>query len=344
MKIIDYFGIDLGHSTVKSVQLRTDSKNFFSVNESFVTTPKNSIGSENEQDRMELIGAIKSGVKELQTKFKKVCVSIPENFVSSRLIQIPYMEDSQIAEAIHWQAKQYIPIPLDEVNLSYRKVGESYSSDGVRMWNIFIVAVSKTLVNYYIRLFKDCGLQIVAIETAAASLSRPFLIPEDKTTSVILDIGFDSSTLAVIRNSELIYSQSISTGSNSMTKAVMQDFGLEYAQAEEYKKNYGLDESQLDGRIYRSIKLVVDSICTDVTRAIEYFKINAPDSIPSRVIVTGGGCNLPGLVVYLTQIFGIEVQIGNPWVNVKDTHEDKNKSIQNTFSIALGLAMKTKEL
>ncbi len=341
---IEYFGLDFGHATLKAIELRRNGKIHELVTFGSVPTPPGALGSENDDQKNNLVKAIKLLVKDLNLKTKKVVISIPEAFVSSRLIQVPYVDEAQLDEAIHWQAKQYIPVPLDEVNMSYRRIGESYTADGVKQWNIFLVAVSKLLIEYYITLLKRAGLEPLAIETQGAALARSISKNGDKTASLILDVGYDTATIAIIKNLELIYSQSVPTGSNALTKAIAQDFSLEYGQAEEYKKSYGLDESQLDGRIYRSLKPVVDAIVSEVTRAIDYFKINSSENMPTKIILVGEGSYLPGLVIYLTQILGLEIQLGNPWIGVKVNEQGKLPPLSPAYAVALGLAMKDDEI
>lgn len=341
---VEYFGLDFGHYTLKAVELKRNGKGFSLIGFGAFPTPTNVLGSENDDQKNSLVKAIKSLAKDLNIKTKKVVISIPESFVSSRLIQVPYVDDAQLDEAIHWQAKQYIPVPLDEVNMSYRRIGESYTADGVKQWNIFLVAVSKLLIEYYVNILKRAGLEAIAIETQSAAIARSISKNGDKTSSLILDFGFETVTIAIIKNGELIYSQSVPTGSNSLTKALVQDFSLEYSQAEEYKKSYGLDESQLDGRIYRALKPVVDAIISEITRAIDYFKVNSAENIPTKVILVGEGSYLPGFVIYLTQIVGLEVQIGNPWAGVKVDDPSKLPTLSPSYAAALGLAMKDDEI
>lgn len=341
---VDFFGLDFGHFSLKAVELKKSGQTFDLVSFGSTPTPPGVLGSENDDQKNTLVKAIKALMKEANVHTRKVVISIPESFVSSRLIQIPYVEDSQLDEAIHWQAKQYIPVALDEVNMSYRKIGDTYSADGVRQWNIFLVAVSKILIEYYIGILKRAGLEPLAIETQSAAIARSISKIQDKTPSLIIDFGFDTSTLAIIKNMELIYSQSVPTGSNALTKAIAQDFSLEYSQAEEYKKSYGLDEAQLDGRIYRSLKPVVDAVVSEVTRAIDYFKISAAENMPTKVILVGEGSYLPGLVIYLTQMIGLEVQLGNPWVGVRVHDQSKSASLSPAYAAAVGLAMKADEI
>src|SRR5579872_738320 len=108
---VDYFGLDFGHGSLKAVELRRTGKSHELVSFGLFPTPLGILGSENDDQKNNLVKAVKSLVKEANIKTKKVVMSIPESFVSSRLIQVPYVEENQLEEAIHWQAKQYIPVP-----------------------------------------------------------------------------------------------------------------------------------------------------------------------------------------------------------------------------------------
>ena len=341
---IEFFGLDFGHASLKAVQLKPNGRVHELVTYGQVPTPSGVIGSENDEQKNNLVKSIKLLLKDGNIKTKKVVASIPESFVSSRLVQVPFVDEAQLDEALHWQAKQYIPVPLDEVNMSYRRIGETYSADGVKQWSIFLVAVSKLLIDYYVEILKRASLEPLAIETQSAAIARSVTRNQDKSSSLILDIGYETVTLAIVKNLELIYSQSVPTGSNALTKAIAQDFSLEYGQAEEYKKSYGLDESQLDGRIYRSLKPVIDAIISEINRAIDYFRINSADNIPTKVILVGEGSQLPGLVIYLTQNIGLEVQLGNPWVGVHLDPNNKATNLTSSYAAAIGLAMKDDEI
>lgn len=341
----EYFGLDLGHFSLKAVELRKESNGKHGlVTFGAHPTPPGVIGSENDDQKNTLIKSIKELHSEARISTNKVVISVPESFVSSRLIKIPHVDEKQLDESIHWQAKQYIPVPLDEVNLSYRIIGESFTADNVKQWNIFIVAVSKILIDYYINLFKRAEFELLAIETQAAAITRSISKNGDKTVSLLVDLGFDTTTVAVMKNFELIYSQSIPTGSNSLTKAIAQDFSLENSQAEEYKKSYGLDKNQLDGRIHKSLVPVIDAIVSELNRTLDYFKFNNAENIPTKVVLTGEGSFLPGLVIYLTEKLGLEVQMGNPWAGVNITDPSKASNLSPAYAAAIGLAMKDDEI
>ena len=128
-------------------------------------------------------------------------------------------------------------------------------------------------------------------------------------------------------------------------KALQQKLDIEYPQAEEYKRAYGLDKSHFDGKIYEIIKPVVDNIVYEIKRAILFFSKDNSNIKIKRAIITGGSVKLPDLSIYLVNTLGIEVVIGDCLKNMTFSPKIQNiKNMildnQNQYSTAVGLAMK----
>ena len=346
MALKDFFSLDIGHSNIRIVQFSSggDMKTYNFINAFEYPSPKSSIESENKSQKTALAKAIKEAVKESGIKTKNCVISIPENNVSSRLLKIPYVDEKQLDQAIYWQAKQYIPIPVENVNLSYRRVAEIVEDGKDQNWLIFLVAVPKTTIDYYVSLLAEADLNTVAIETGAAAIGRNISRSVDASPAFIVDLGSDTTTAAVLSHNEVIFSQSIPIGSSSITKAIANEFSLETKQAEEYKKNYGLNRSEFDGRIFNVVHPIVESIVNELNRSINYFKLNSPEDTPQKIIMVGNGALLPGLVLYMTEATGIEVQLGAPWEKISGSVEAKTYNFSIGFSKAIGLAMKADEL
>jgi type IV pilus assembly protein PilM len=207
---------------------------------------------------------------------------------------------------------------------------------------ILIVAAPKNLVNIYVNIIKTAGLEPVALETEAVAIARAIGYRSDLDKALIVDMGAQSTDISIMNNKRPVYSQSISTGSDALTKAIAADFSFEYVQAEEYKRNYGLDKTQLEGKIYNSLKPVMDLITTEIQKAIEFFRSKNPNSMPSKVVITGDGALLPGIVVYYAETLGMEVQLGNPWEYIQMNKNQAQVISKGApgYTVAVGLALK----
>ena len=185
-------------------------------------------------------------------------------------------------------------------------------------------------------------LEPIALETEGVASGRAIYRSAKVKDAVILDFGSQSTDMAIMNNGDLIFSQSISVGSDSLTRAVATDFSFEYTQAEEYKRSYGLDPAQLDGKILASLKPVMDSIVAEVRRGIEFYKTRTLMVPPSQYMLIGDGALLPGLVQFLSQELNSSVQLADPWIGVKKSQKQAAVLAKGgpAYAVAVGLALK----
>lgn len=130
-----------------------------------------------------------------------------------------------------------------------------------------------------------------------------------------------------------------------MTRSIEQSLNLDYVQAEEYKKVYGLNQDQAEGKIYAVLKPMFDNIIGEVGRAQVFFTTHHPNVNINRVILSGGTALMPGLLLYMANNLSIEVEIANPFNNIefaREVEEKRDWHIQNgpLFSAPVGLALK----
>ncbi len=335
----DHIGLDFGNHSVKAVQLKDIETNPSLVAFASQPTPIGVINSEDETHQKQLADAIKILYDDGKFKTRNVVAALPEYSVFTRFLEFPGIKDEELEDAIHWQAKQVVPIPLGEVQMSWILLGRDESKNAA---HVLLVAAPRKLIDLYINVFKYAGLEPVGIETEAIAAGRALYKAGGTKEAVILDLGSQSTDMGIMVEGNLIFSQSISVGSDALTRAIVSDFSLEYNQAEEYKRNYGLEPEQLEGKIYNTLKPVVDSIVAEVKRGVEFYKSRTLKSAPNQYLLIGDGSLLPGLVLYLAQEFGANVQLADPWMGIKMTgaQESVISKGRPAYAVAVGLALK----
>jgi type IV pilus assembly protein PilM len=140
----------------------------------------------------------------------------------------------------------------------------------------------------------------------------------------------------------LVFSQSISIGSDSLTQSIINKFNFEYQQAEEYKRNYGVVENVLEGKIYEVLSPILESIMLEVNRGIEFYKNKTLASAPTDFLLTGDGALLPGLSEYISNSLHVNATIANPWMNISVDQKFRDIIAKSgpSYSVAIGLALK----
>ncbi|MBN2100336.1 type IV pilus assembly protein PilM [Candidatus Dojkabacteria bacterium] len=335
----DHIGLDFGNHSVKAVQLRDISRNPSLVAFASQPTPIGVINSEDESHQAQLADALRVLYEDGGFRTRNVVAALPEFSIFTRFLEFPGVKESELEDAIHWQAKQVVPIPMSEIQMSWILLGRDESKNAYR---VLLVAAPRKLIDLYVKIVQMAKLDLVAIETEAIAAGRSVYRSANVSDAVILDLGSQSTDMGIMVGGELLFSQSIAVGSDSLTRAIASEFSFEYNQAEEYKRNYGIDPSQLEGKIYQVLKPVVDSVIAEIRRGIEFFKTRTLKSAPDQFLLIGDGSLLPGLVVYLSQELMANVQLADPWNGIKI--DKKQEAIlskgRSAYAVAVGLALK----
>jgi type IV pilus assembly protein PilM len=184
------------------------------------------------------------------------------------------------------------------------------------------------------------GLNVTAVETELVAMTRS-IAPADKTV-LLLDLGASSTNIAVSNMGLLSFSRSISIAGEAFTRAVAQGLGVTVQQAEEYKKTYGLNSVQLEGKVKGVLEPVLRLVVDEIKKAISYYLTEEKGETPSAIVVTGGTSATPDIISMLSQLVGMEVLVGNPFAKVKvDTGTaQKLAPYAPLYSVAVGLAMR----
>ncbi|NCS32483.1 type IV pilus assembly protein PilM [bacterium] len=352
----DHIGLDIGSNSIKVVELGRQDGRFALKAFGYHPAPVGAIFSEGELDQRELSKLIKQAIDESEVKSRNVITAFPESMVFTRVIEVPAVSEGELANAIEWQAEQYIPMPLSEIRLSWMVLDKDILEKAQKSKDlkkpkikILLVAAPSALIQRYISTLKDAGLKPLAFETEIVALTRALSKASEGPTPTTLHMSIGASTtdLSVVKGGTIQFTRSIGTGGTAIARAISQELGFDMQQADEYKKAYGLMEDQLEGKIVQVIKPVFDVIVNEVERAIMFYQTHNPGDLVKRVVLTGGSSQMPGLVVFLANALGLEVQVGNPWEGIIIPEKLKSKidQVENQviYSVAVGLAMREEE-
>jgi type IV pilus assembly protein PilM len=339
-KLVNHVGIDFGNHSVKAVELKDLASPTPSlINFGSQPTPHGVINSADEDHQKKLSDAIRELYSGSKIKNTKVVLAIPESAVFTRFLELPGIKDDEIQNAVFYEAKQYIPIPIEDVQMSYIKIGFNADKNAPR---VLLVAAPRKIVDIYINVADKAGLEPIAIETESIAMGRAMFRATQEKQLVMLDFGADTTDMSVMSDGYLVFSQSISIGSDALTQAIVNQFNFEYVQAEEYKRNYGLMQDMLEGKVALALKPIVDSIITEVRRGIEFYKSKTLMAAPTKYLLNGDGALLPGLDAYIASSLNVSSEIADPWNNIKVPAKFEsviNKS-RPSYSVAIGLALK----
>ena len=272
-----------------------------------------------------------------------VAVSIGGYSVIVKKIVVQTMAEEQLQETIHFEAEQYIPFDISDVNLDFQILGESESNPN--QMNVFLVAAKKEMLDDYINLMNLAGLNPCIIDVESFALQNSFEASYDAQNQdvALIDIGASKTSLNILKNAASVFMRDVSLGCGQINQKIMSLIECSFEEAEQLK--YGNTPDKLSPDDLKGIvSSVVADWCTEIRRALDFFYSTYPDDQIKRIILSGGGANIAEFRKLLATEASTEVEIINPFQNF----HIENKKLDDAFikqvapqaAICMGLAMR----
>lgn len=344
MNLPDFFAIDIGNHSIKVAQVKREGENSATLQHLGAVGTKFGLLDDSSETGLKTLGEEIKKAKDLAGIKTNNCIAaVPETPIFSRLLTIPKVEEDKLEESIHWELRPLIPVPLEDVDVAFLEVGEKSVNDQP-MLDIYVVAAPKTLTEKYRHLAQVAGLNLLAVETESLANTRAVTFNASTEKDILIfDFGAMSTDLIIAREGVPVFAQSIGTGSDALTKAIAADFGLDMAEAEKYKRAFGLKADAGEGKIARSIEPIMQIIVNEVSRTFTYFKEKVGETGASKIYLSGEGAKLPGLPDFFTNKLGLETVLVDPVAKLKIANSARKELEQFSsvgFSVAIGLALK----
>ncbi len=340
------FGLNIGITSIKAVWL-SHVKEGFLLDASIISpTPSKGMLSESPLDEEEMARAIVATVEGAKITTKLVNVAMPENQVYTKVIDMPVLSDKELSSAIFWEAEQNIPVPLSTITLAWNVLRRPEKAVGNEKMQVLIVGAPTVLVSKYQKILSMAGFSINALETEVLSIIRSLVISENFPSTLIVNIGSVSTSLVIVRDGIMIFTYAIPVGGMAINRAISTDFGLTPAQAEEYKKTYGISKEAFGEKIGKVTEPILNLILAEIKKSLVFYSERYKDDKPVRqILLTGGTARLPGIDLFFTNNTGIETAIANPWKIITNQNDLPQDLLDNgpDYTIAVGLAMRDNE-
>lgn len=320
-------GVDIGSSSIKIVQL-SRGQNPTLETYGMVDTPE-PISSQTTDEMVHKIAALLSNLLEKAGATTKECVmSLPNSAVFTSVIDMPKMGDKEMESAMQYEAKKYVPLPFSEVTLSWTVISEN--EDG-RSNKVLLIAVPKQIRDIYIKLFQTAGLNLDIIEIEALSLIRALVVDKTKN-DVIIDIGAKVTSVNFVRGGTLQLTRNLSIGGDTITDRIAQALNLNQPRAEQFKRDFGLRGTDF---LPEAVKPVLAVVKGEVNQMVNLYKTH--NVMTDRIVLVGGGSQLPGIVDYFKTELGIPTEIGDSLSRV--SYDEAIKPILSRYSSLLSIAI-----
>ena len=331
-------GLDIGSGYLKVVQLK-DTKGGYEL-ELFdmLPLPPELIVDGSIIDSLRLIDSLKELVKKAKIKTKDAVISIAgHSSVIIKRVSLPEMSEEELSESIKFEAEQYIPFDIEDVNLDFQILGPKEEAGQM---DVMLVAVKKDIINEYLSVVKEAGLNPLIVDVNSFALENiyevSYEIEPDKNIAIV-NIGASTINMNILKGGISVFTRDSAVGSNLHTEALQREFNLTYETAERLKKGEAVENvSPQDA--FSVMDLASEEIIGEVNRSLEYFHEDI-----NEVILSGGCALVKDFPKLLAEKIGIEVKVMEPLKNIKIPKRFDITYIEEMVpmaTVAVGLALR----
>ena len=337
-------GLDIGSSAVKAVELKPSGKGFKVTAFAIEPVPPDSIVDGAIIDGTAVADAIRRLFENKAFKTKEVAASLSGNAVIVKKISLPVMTEAELAESIYWEAEQYIPFDIQDVNLDYQILDAGRGPDSKGTMDVLLVAAKKEKIADYLGVITQAGRTAVVVDVDAFALQNCYEANyglEPQSVVVLLNAGASAININILAGEQSVFTRDISSGGNAYTEAVQKELNLPFESAELLKKGEVVDGVTFD-EVKPVLHAMTENVLLEIQKTFDFFKATASSDRIDRIVLSGGASRVDGFAQALEERFGAPVETFDPFRKI--AFEAKlgitDPASMATAAVAVGLALR----
>jgi type IV pilus assembly protein PilM len=337
-------GLDIGSSSIKAVELSGKTGNLQLVSLGFENLQPDSVVDGQIMELNDVANVIQNIFREHSITTDRVAAGVSGHSVIVKNIIVPPMSEEELAESIDWHAEEHIPFDIADVNLDYQITGTS--ADAL---HVLMAACKRDKIANVKQAIQLAGKQPAIIDVDAFALQNCYEInydPQHGQIVALLNIGAATMNINVLNGARSVFTRDVSVGGNQYTGLLQKEFGIPFEQAELVKRGHLMPENADAESIEPILETVSDILALEVQKTMDFYRATAEegDSTVQKILISGGGSKLPGLMEFLGGRFEIPVEVFDPFKDIKvdarNFDPDYMREVVPEMAVAVGLALR----
>ncbi|HJO23348.1 MAG TPA: type IV pilus assembly protein PilM [Myxococcota bacterium] len=341
-------GLDIGSHSVKAVELTRKSRSheFELTHLGIAPLPPESIVQGAFLNSSGIAEAIREAVEKAKIKTKHVAAAVSGHSVIVKKVSLPAMSREDLDEQIRWEAEQYIPFDVNEVNLDFQILDEE-PGDG--QMDVLLVAAKKDLIDDYVQVITEAGLQAVAIDVAAFAVENAWegnYEHGNDDTVALVNLGAQVVNINVVSGGVPTFTRDITTAGNQFTEEIQKALSVSFNEAERLKLGARAgEESQevVPQEVDKAMQAVSETVIGEISRSLDFFAATSAESRIGKVYLSGGSASVTGFRDAFRERTGYDAEILNPlnrMVPSSKFEPDYLEEVAPALGVSVGLAMR----
>lgn len=338
----DVMGLDIGSSSIKLVELNKGKDGFRLQNLGISPLPPEAIVDGALMDSVSIIDTIRDLISTTKTKRRDVVSSVSGHSVIVKKISLPFMTVAELEESIQWEAERYIPFDINDVHIDFHIFGSS--PENPDLMDVVLVAAKKDIINDYVSVIMESGLNPVIIDIDSFALenmlSINYEIDRDETVA-IANVGASITNINIVKSNTSGFTRDIFKGGNQVTEEIQRQLHIDYEEAERIKVGSKADPPS-QSAVQNVLKAASESLAVEIGNSLDFFQSTTTYEKVSKLYLSGGGSKIKDFDIVLQQQIGMPVEVVNPFKRVE--YSGKNfdleylREIGPIMAVGVGLA------
>ncbi|HJR61252.1 MAG TPA: type IV pilus assembly protein PilM [Vicinamibacterales bacterium] len=336
-------GLDIGSSAVKAVELKPAGRGYRVAAYGSEPLPPDSIVDGAIIDGAAVAEAVRRLFEGRTIRTRDVAASLSGNAVIVKKISLPAMTEAELAESIYWEAEQYIPFDIQDVNLDYQVLDAGGNGKGTM--DVLLVAAKKEKIADYTGVIAQAGRSAVVVDVDAFALQNAYEVNygiEPGAVVVLLNAGAGATNINILSGDQSVFTRDVSIGGNAYTEALQRELNLPQAAADQLKRGTAVDGVSFD-EARPVLRAVTDNVMLEIQKTFDFFKATAASDRIDRIMISGGASRAEGFAEMLAERFEAPVESFDPFKRIAfDAKKlgSEPADIGPTAAVAVGLALR----
>jgi type IV pilus assembly protein PilM len=335
------FGLDIGSSSVKAVQLDRRNGDYVLRACATVSLPPDTISEGAIRNLGTVADAIKECVGKAGITGRSAVISVSGRDSIVKRVPLPKVTPKELADAILLEAEHHIPFAIDDVFLDYQVVGETANS-----LSVVLVATKRMKVLEYVAAVEEAGLEAAVVDLDAFAIQNQFELASaaDGTEALaFIDIGASVMKTNVVRAGATVFARDVPFGGNNYTAAIAQRLNVAADKAEAAKLGHEVGVNWDD--LVPALESVSRDLALEVQRTFDYFASTAESERIGKIVLSGGCAKLVGIEEFLASSWGVPVELADPFSGIQydptQFPEAELHEVAPLYAVAVGLGLRT---
>jgi type IV pilus assembly protein PilM len=312
-------GLDIGSSSVKLVQLKEKRGGYALEAFGSAPLPPEAIVDGALMNSAAIVSAIQEVVAEQKVKAREVAIGVRGHSVIIKKIAMPRMSQEELDESIQWEAEQYIPFDVKDVNIDTQIL--TPEGDAAGQMDVLLVAAKKDMINDYNAVCAEAGLAATVVDVDAFAVQNAYEANYDQgagETVVLINVGAAVTNINVVSHGLTTFTRDVTMGGNAFTEEIQKQLNISYDEAEALKVGgQGETDAVVPQEVERVIQGVADQMGGEIQRSLDFYAATAAEARIGRVYLSGGTARIPALFKVIEARAGVPVEILNPLKNIE---------------------------